>query len=725
MEEDEDRLVKPRYALKLFFDSRTKHSSLPIMTKLHWLEVSEYASLSLSALGLVTAAVTQQMIYAAAPLTVTVCLNVANRERLKSLTQQQQQATIAKLDLLIDPLRQRLANFDTFTQKLSTTTQQQLEELRNNQEQDFNIFTEQFEQLHASLLEITIKIQQQIQALQQNEQEQNIDTFRQRLTQLDNLTQQLSTATQQQIDPLYERLAQLDALTQQVSQSTQQQIQALQQTQQEQNTGSLRQRLTQLDALTQQLSTTTQQQIDPLYQRLSQLDSFTQQLNQYTQHHIQALQRTVNEQNVDAMKQHLTQLDALTQQLSTNTQKQIQEFQYAIAVIQTELQELSQIKQQYQNVPEKKKKPEGFSPHPDQPTTKSPAPVAQNKQRTNSSPSLSPVTVIQSSKQVNNRTNEVLAPIVTAPTLAPTTENLTIENTVKKVSYKVTSVAFSSNGQILASGSDDKTIKIWHLADKEPRILKETGGFSCTEAVNSLAFSPDGKILASGSDDKTIRLLDISIAKEICTFTGHKEKVYSVAFSPDGKTLASGSKDKTIKLWSIDTYKETSTLHGHCDEVLCVAFSPDGKILASGGAKNDKTIKVWYLAENKFLTLKSHSQELGGIHSIAFHPDGKQIASGSTDKTIKIWQLSSGQELRTLTGHSDDVFSVTFSPDGKQIASGSKDKTVKLWQVDTGQEIRTFTEIEQPIYCLAFSPDGKTLAVGGNGDNSVMLLPCN
>ncbi|KAB8319929.1 hypothetical protein SD81_014240 [Tolypothrix campylonemoides VB511288] len=694
------------------------------MTKFHWLEVSEYASLSLSALGLVTAAVTQQIIYVAAPLTVTVCLNAANRERLKYLTTQQQQATIAKLDLLIDPLRQRLANFDTFTQKLSTTTQQQLEELRNNQEQDFNAFTEQFEQLYGSLLEITIKIQQQIQELQQNQQEQNIDGLEQRLTELDNLTQQLSTTTQQQIDPLYQRLAQLDALTQQVSQSTQQQIQALQQTHQGQNTDALRQRLTQLDTLTQQLSTTTQQQIDPLYQRLSQLDSFTQQLNQYTQHHIQALQRTVNEQNVDAMRQHLTQLDAVTQQLTTNTQKQIQEFQYAIAVMQTELQELSQTKQQYQNVPEKKKKPEGFSPHPSQATTKSPAPVAQNKQRTNSSPPLPPVTVIQSSNQVNNATNEVLAPIVTAPTLAPTTENLTTQSTVKQISHKVTSVAFSPNGQILASSCDDKTIKIWHLGD-QPRILKETGGFSCTEAVNSLAFSPDGKILASGSDDKTVRLLDISIGKEICTFTGHKEKVYSVAFSPDGKTLASSSKDKTIKLWSIDTYKETSTLHGHCDEVLCLAFSPDGKILASGGAKNDKTIKVWYLAENKFLTLKSHSQDLGGIHSIAFHPDGKQIASGSTDKTIKIWQLSSGQELRTLTGHSDDVYSITFSPDGKQVASGSKDKTIKLWQVDTGEEIRTFTEIEQPIYCLAFSPDGKTLAVGGNGDNNVMLLPCN
>ncbi|MGH8000997.1 MAG: WD40 repeat domain-containing protein, partial [Brasilonema sp.] len=134
---------------------------------------------------------------------------------------------------------------------------------------------------------------------------------------------------------------------------------------------------------------------------------------------------------------------------------------------------------------------------------------------------------------------------------------------------------------------------------------------------------------------------------------------------------------------------------------------------------------VWYLDENKFLTLKSHSEELGGIHSIAFSPDGKTLASGATDKTIKIWQLSNGQELSILTGHSDHVSSVTFSPDGKTLASGSKDKTVRLWQVETKKEIRTFTESEKPIYCVVFSPDGKTLAAGANGDNTIMLLPCD
>ena len=185
------------------------------MTQLHWLEVSEYASLSLSTIGIVTAAVTQQIVYAVAPLTLTIGLNIANRERLKYLNQQEHIRAITKLDLLIDPLRQRLENFDTYTRKLSTTTEQQLEQLRNNQQYSVDVFTQRLTKLDGLTQQLSKTTTQQIQDLQRNQQQNNADAFNQYLTQFDALAEQLSTNTQQQIDPLNLHLTQLDGLTQQ------------------------------------------------------------------------------------------------------------------------------------------------------------------------------------------------------------------------------------------------------------------------------------------------------------------------------------------------------------------------------------------------------------------------------------------------------------------------------------------------------------------------------
>ncbi|MEH1859474.1 MAG: serine/threonine-protein kinase [Nostoc sp.] len=157
---------------------------------------------------------------------------------------------------------------------------------------------------------------------------------------------------------------------------------------------------------------------------------------------------------------------------------------------------------------------------------------------------------------------------------------------------------------------------------------------------------------------------------------------------------------------------------GHSSDVNSVAFSPDGTTL--GSASDDKTIKLWNLTDGQEIrTLEGHSN---WIWTIAFSPDSKILASGSADKTIKLWNLETGKLIRTLQGNSDGVTSVAFSPDGKTLASGnaSKDMKIKLWNLETGKLIRTLEGHTSGVASVVFSPDGKTLA-SGSWDKTIKL----
>ena len=290
--------------------------------------------------------------------------------------------------------------------------------------------------------------------------------------------------------------------------------------------------------------------------------------------------------------------------------------------------------------------------------------------------------------------------------------NFRLDQTLAGHSDSIMSIAFSPDGKRLASGSADKTIKVW---DTQTGALKQTlTGHS--NGVHSLEFSPDGRTLASGSDDKTIKLWEAQTGALKLTLPGHNSPVHTIAFSPDGKYLASGSTDKTIKLWDTQTGALRQTLTGHSDTVKHVAFSPDGKHLASGS--DDKTIKVWDTQTGALKqTLTGHT---GGVHAIAFSPDGKYLASGSIDMTIKFWDTQTGALKQTITGHSNGVHAVAFSPDGKHLASGSNDKTMKVWNVQTGALEQTLSGHGDAVMALAFSPTGKYLA-SGSMDKTIKL----
>ncbi|KAJ5130731.1 uncharacterized protein N7515_006770, partial [Penicillium bovifimosum] len=283
--------------------------------------------------------------------------------------------------------------------------------------------------------------------------------------------------------------------------------------------------------------------------------------------------------------------------------------------------------------------------------------------------------------------------------------------TLEGHSDRVWSVAFSPDNQIVASGSDDKTVKLWHSqTGEEIRTLK---GHSYP--IYSIAFSPDSQIVASGSEDGTIKLWDTTTGKELRHLKGHSRFVHSVAFSPDSQLLASGSSDETIKLWDTQTGRNVRVLEGHTTWIRSVTFSPDSRTVASSG---NWTITIWDIQTGEEIrTLEGHS---GAVHSVAFSPDSRIMASGSADKTVKLWNAQTGEEIRTLEGHSWSVHSVAFSPDSQLVASGSDDKTVKLWNAQTGEEIRTLEGHSWSVHSVAFSPDNQ-IVVSGSADNNIKL----
>ncbi|MEC4892253.1 MAG: CHAT domain-containing protein [Oscillatoria sp. PMC 1051.18] len=262
----------------------------------------------------------------------------------------------------------------------------------------------------------------------------------------------------------------------------------------------------------------------------------------------------------------------------------------------------------------------------------------------------------------------------------------------------VISVAFSPDGEILASGGDDRTVKLWQKNGKLIATLTEH-----QEPVKSVAWSPDGQILASASYDKTIKLWQRN-GTLITTLAEHEDKVIKVVFSPDGQILASASADKTIKFWRRDGTLIT-TLNGHSSWVNALAWHPNGNILASGST--DKTIKFWRRDGSLITTIDKQNNS---IYSLAFNPDGKTILSGNKDGTINVWQ-SNGSLIKNIDASDYPILDIIFSPDGKKIATASVDKTVKIWQ--NNQELELITSLRghnSSIHSISWSPDSKTVA---------------
>jgi WD40 repeat protein/energy-coupling factor transporter ATP-binding protein EcfA2 len=283
----------------------------------------------------------------------------------------------------------------------------------------------------------------------------------------------------------------------------------------------------------------------------------------------------------------------------------------------------------------------------------------------------------------------------------------------------VRSVAFPPTGGLLAVAAG-KSVRLWDPATGKAVGAPFTGH---TDDVLAIAFTKDGQTMATGSVDKRVRLWQVaSRSPRGSPLIGHTADVADVAFSTDGGTLLSGSWDTTARAWRVpETFSVSRFLSGHVGEVHGIAFSRSEPLLATSGV-DDNTTRLWKLPGGQ-----PHGPPLRGDEypqRVAFSRDGRLIATAGYGGTVTIWQVAGGRRLRTIQLHDPDenyyVQDVAFSPDGRLLATGDSETQLRFWRVDSGREYgKPLTHLEV-VDAVKFSPDGKLVAAG-LGDRTVHI----
>lgn len=309
-------------------------------------------------------------------------------------------------------------------------------------------------------------------------------------------------------------------------------------------------------------------------------------------------------------------------------------------------------------------------------------------------------------------------PVLTAnPTPTPTPVPGTVYVTYTHHTGAIYTLAWNSKGNHIASGGQDRQVRVWNPTSPAGSDLHIFLGHS--GSVNAIAWSPDGSRIASGGSDMEVLVWDALTGNNALPYRRHTNNIRAVAWSPDGRYIASAGDDNVVQVWEAATATPKYTYRRHTSTVWSLAWSPESTRIASASA--DKTVQVWdALSGLNTLTYRGHTSP---VKAVAWSPDGSMIASGSDkpESAIQVWNAQTMQKLLTYTEHTGGIFAIAWSPGGQYIATSSWGE-VRVWKPapPTGKILNLYTGQADAIHAIAWSADERRIASGGN-DTTVKI----